>query len=535
MHKIVILFFLLSMANQVLLAQCESVPSVATPSNIAAITCQSNTIANGNTINNGNSPAFLNNTTISDLSINNQGVAVACGTSAISNNLTMNGGAFGSRLHINGNTTIGSGGSYSSDAIIAIQNGGTLTTTRGNFNNATIVVRSGGTLNLSTSLDNVTIIVENGGTLNLSTGVGALGNVTIVVNSTATLNIAGTGNLDFNGTTRLINYGSITTARNITLQNSNARIFNALNSSRLTFGDLTINNGKLVNYGGVTANALRINNNGTAGQNICMSGNSAISVSTIVTNDRLNSVQAFGTACFRIRGTGTNQLNSSLTNTSSLTMCIPTGMAPSTGGAAGTNNGFGAATQVLNCNNDNLCNQILPVTWVSFIGKAKENSVVLEWTTAYEFNNSHFEIQRSSNGVEFIIIGTIAGAGNSRNLQVYRFVDNEPQRGIAYYRIRQVDFDGAYDYSKVITVAPLLLDKYSAAVADNQLRIQVQQPIDFLHITLIDLSGKVIGEWRMLSLNIGQYTFDLPIHKGFYLLHMNVDGKEMNLKLAVQP
>ncbi len=87
----------------------------------------------------------------------------------------MNRGALGSRLHINGSTTIGSGGSCSSDAIIVIQKGGTLTTIRGNFNNATIVVRSGGTLNLSTLLDNITIIVENGDTLNLSTGVSALG------------------------------------------------------------------------------------------------------------------------------------------------------------------------------------------------------------------------------------------------------------------------------------------------------------------------------------------------------------------------
>lgn len=516
-------------------AQCEAVPTVTTPGNIAAITCQSNTIANGNTINSGNSPAFLNGTTISDLSINNQGVAVACGTSAISNNLNMSSGAFGSRLHINGSTTIGNGGSYSSDAIIAIQNGGTLTTTRGNFNNATIVVRNGGTLNLSTSLDNVTIIVENGGTLNLSTGVGALGNATIVVNPTATLNIAGTGNLDFNGTTRLINYGTITTARNITLQNENARIFNAVNSSRFTFGNLTVNNGKLVNYGGITANALTINGNSTTGQNICMSGNSAISISTITANNRTNSVQAFGTACFRIRGTGANQLNNNLSNTSNLSLCIPTGMAASTGGAAGTNNGFGTATQVPNCNNNNLCNLILPVTWVSFTGKATENNILLQWSTAYEFNNSHFDIQRSSNGIEFITIGTVAGVGNSRTLQTYQFTDYELLRGMAYYRIRQVDFDGMSDYSKVITVASPTPDNWTTTIAGKQLHVHIQQPTDFLQVILIDLSGKVISEQRLVSLPTGQYTFDLPTHQGFYLLHINADGKEINRKLAITP
>lgn len=510
-------------------AQCETVPTVTTPSNIAAITCQSNSISNNQNINNTDL-GFLNGTNINDLTINNGGTAVFCNAANVQNNLNMNGS---SRLHINGTSTLPNGGNYSNNAVIIVQNNGTLNSSRGNFNNATIVVRSGGTLNLNSNFENATIIIQSGGVVNLNAGAFNQ-NVTIVVNSGATLNI--NNDLNINQNSRIINFGQISTTRNITLQNTNSRIFNATNAARFTMGNLTINNGgRLVNYGAVTANELLING-GDGGQSICTGANTAISVSRIAANNLTNSVNApSGAACFRIRGTASSQLNNALTGSTNLTMCIPTGMAASTGGAAGTNNGFGSATQVANCNDDNLCNQILPVTWVSFTGTATENEVVLLWSTAYEFNNSHFDIQRSSNGTDFITIGTVSGVGNSRTLQTYQFTDYEPLRGMAYYRIRQVDFDGMSDYSKIVTVTYFASDQLTATIAGKQLHVHIQQPTDFLQVILIDISGKVISEQRLVSLPTGQYTFDLPMHQGFYLLHINADGKKMNRKLAITP
>lgn len=502
-------------------AQCQPVPTVNTPPNLAAIPCQSNDISNNQNINNGDL-GFLNGTNINDLKINNGGTAVFCNNANVQNNLDMNGA---SRLHINGTSTLPNGGSFSNQAVIIVQNGGTLNSSRSNYNGATIVVRSGGTLNLNANFENATIIIESGGTVNLN--VSAFNqNVTLVVNSGATLNI--NNNLDLNQNSQIINYGIVNTTRNITLQGNPSRIFNATNAARFNMGNLTINNGgRLVNYGGVSANNLTING-GDSGQSICMAANSAISVERITANNLTNSVQVpSGTACFRIRGTASNQLNNVLTGTSNLTVCTPTGMAASTGGAAAINNGFGAATIAPNCNDDMLCNSILPLTWVSFHAKVSEqNCVDLEWVTAEEINNSHFEILRSIDGMWFETIGTVEGHGNSRSLQIYRFTDCESRSTVTYYQIRQTDFDGAVSYSRIISVGVAQQAAWKSALTEGGLEISTPHPIARLAIHLFDLSGRILYRYES-EMPPGNHFIPLPaLGMGMYLVH--VDSVEMS-------
>jgi len=99
-------------------------------------------------------------------------------------------------------------------------------------------------------------------------------------------------------------------------------------------------------------------------------------------------------------------------------------------------------------------NNILPVEWLSFDYTLTQAGVVLKWQTASELNNSHFEIERKVAGMDqqFQTIGRVAGAGNSEEILSYTFTDDQPYIGNILYRIRQVDFDGAYDYSSTIEV-----------------------------------------------------------------------------------
>lgn len=93
-----------------------------------------------------------------------------------------------------------------------------------------------------------------------------------------------------------------------------------------------------------------------------------------------------------------------------------------------------------------------PVELSRFIGLKLENEIKLEWTTESEVNNSHFEVEHSLNGHNFEMIGKIQGSGNSQSTIEYSFIDESPNIGLNYYRLKQVDFDGQFEYSKVITV-----------------------------------------------------------------------------------
>ncbi len=107
----------------------------------------------------------------------------------------------------------------------------------------------------------------------------------------------------------------------------------------------------------------------------------------------------------------------------------------------------------------------LPVELINFASKVSNGEVNLNWQTATELNNYGFEVQRSAfssqqsvdnqklNADSWIKIGFVHGAGNSSSLKNYSFVDSNPVGGSNfYYRIKQVDNDGSFKYSKVIEV-----------------------------------------------------------------------------------
>jgi hypothetical protein len=97
--------------------------------------------------------------------------------------------------------------------------------------------------------------------------------------------------------------------------------------------------------------------------------------------------------------------------------------------------------------------QPLPVKMTAFVGECFENYVSLFWQTASEQNCSYFDIERSSNGFDWSVLGDLEGNGNSTSLKNYEWKDEYPSRGsITYYRLRQVDFDGEEEIYGPISV-----------------------------------------------------------------------------------
>ncbi len=94
----------------------------------------------------------------------------------------------------------------------------------------------------------------------------------------------------------------------------------------------------------------------------------------------------------------------------------------------------------------------LPVELTTFSGQSKDNTVLLSWVTTSETNNDYFQIERSIDGQQWELIGSVEGNGTTIIEQSYEFVDHTLFSGNNYYRLKQVDLDGSFSYSKIITV-----------------------------------------------------------------------------------
>jgi hypothetical protein len=117
-------------------------------------------------------------------------------------------------------------------------------------------------------------------------------------------------------------------------------------------------------------------------------------------------------------------------------------------------------------NNDNiywddmLLTYVIPVELTSFAAVTDNRNVTLNWSTATELNNSGFQIEKS-NGSEYQSVGFIAGHGTTTEVQNYSYVDQNVVAGKYSYRLKQIDFNGAFEYSNVVEVEVLGVKEYT--------------------------------------------------------------------------
>lgn len=97
-------------------------------------------------------------------------------------------------------------------------------------------------------------------------------------------------------------------------------------------------------------------------------------------------------------------------------------------------------------------NATLPVTWLNFQAINQGGNVKLLWSIAHEMNNRYFDVEFSTDGINYHTIGSLPSGGNSSVVTDYVFNHPVSQSGKVYYRIRQVDFDGRSSYSNIVTL-----------------------------------------------------------------------------------
>lgn len=94
----------------------------------------------------------------------------------------------------------------------------------------------------------------------------------------------------------------------------------------------------------------------------------------------------------------------------------------------------------------------LPVELISFTGHRVENGNKLKWQTASEKDNAGFEVQRSPNGIDWDYLAWVEGKGTVSTFSYYELLDRNPFAGENYYRLKQIDYDGSFEFSSIVNI-----------------------------------------------------------------------------------
>jgi hypothetical protein len=175
---------------------------------------------------------------------------------------------------------------------------------------------------------------------------------------------------------------------------------------------------------------------------------------------------------------------------------------------------------------------VLPVQLLEFTAIARNASVDVKWTTTNEINNDHFEVERSTDGVNFIKIGTVAAKGGAGLHTGYLFPDLSPVTGMNYYRLKQVDIGGAYKHSAVVAI------RFDAAArsialfpnpATDHFMLKTDKKVKTL--VLSDMNGKQLQQWPVDAQQ--RYTLK-GLAKGMYVLTiLTQSGERISKTLMV--
>ena len=173
---------------------------------------------------------------------------------------------------------------------------------------------------------------------------------------------------------------------------------------------------------------------------------------------------------------------------------------------------------------------VLPIELVSFSGRSTPQGNALEWITASEGDNAHFEIEASTDGTAFRAIGTHPSAGNWNTLLHYRALDRDPEQPWSYYRLKQVDFDGGWTRSQVIAIRNEFDAHQSPypSPAQNKVIVPFTSHIRGTHrVAFVAVTGAALEQVIEVDEGTEHLRLDVPreLANGFYL-PMITDGMD---------
>ena len=187
--------------------------------------------------------------------------------------------------------------------------------------------------------------------------------------------------------------------------------------------------------------------------------------------------------------------------------------------------------------------EAIPVELVSIEASVNNNHVDLRWITSTETNNKGFEIQRRITNSSFESIAFINGKGTSTQVMGYSYSDKVNQAGTYYYRLKQVDFDGTYQYSNEVMVNVIALPGQYALAQNYPNPFNPSTSIEFVltqsglvNLSVFNLLGEKVAELVNEVKESGNHTvaFDASkLSSGTYIYTLNVNSKTVTKKMTL--
>jgi len=210
---------------------------------------------------------------------------------------------------------------------------------------------------------------------------------------------------------------------------------------------------------------------------------------------------------------------------------------------ATTYNNLNAPGTFISAENTETNPLILPIELISFDVEYIDGKVELTWSTAAEFNNSHFMIERTNDNEYFEEIGLVAAVGNSNERNDYYFTDEYPLNGLSYYRLKQVDYDGVETHSKLVVIK--IEDEINIGFtvfpnpvkASDGLNFKYNGPLndDVTQIRIVDVYGKEVFNSSITN-NQLTYRIQLPndLTPGPYFFFTHNDNYTHHTRVMIQ-
>ncbi|MEM8889241.1 MAG: LamG-like jellyroll fold domain-containing protein [Bacteroidota bacterium] len=169
-------------------------------------------------------------------------------------------------------------------------------------------------------------------------------------------------------------------------------------------------------------------------------------------------------------------------------------------------------------------NAPLPVEFLSFKALNTVNGISLDWETTQEINNSGFEVQTSSDLNNWEALGFVAGKGAVTEINSYNFLHTSPRKGQNYYRLKQIDINGAFDFSELVSVYSSGLGILNIYPNPSQSLLNIDGiDVENVRYRILDNTGRTVIKSELDSNQIDIST----LANGLYFLSLDLPGENI--------
>lgn len=170
-------------------------------------------------------------------------------------------------------------------------------------------------------------------------------------------------------------------------------------------------------------------------------------------------------------------------------------------------------------------------------GENLQIGTMLTWSTSFEENNSMFIVEKSEDGVNFSGAGSVKAAGDADEEKQYNYLDVMANSEKTMYRLKQVDFDGSFSFSDIVTVTrefknDFMVARMSSVTTTDIFEVTIDALKDGeMNYNVANLKGEMMFEDNMLVINgLNELSIDLTDqNEGIYKLNLEMDGENETL------